>query len=448
VSVRLRLAALFVLVLAVLVVATSAITYTIVRSDLRAQLVHAAQRIARTAARGEPGELRLEGLAGPGDRIWLTNQAGKVVNSTAGAPGDSMDAVRAVLNHAPAGYVTARHPRGGGGQVVVLLSDHSVRTTLSTLLGTLFAVGLGILAVAGLLGAFLASRALRPVDRMRQQVDDIPGDALDRRITEGRPDELGRLARAFNRLLERAEYSAEQQQRFVADASHELKTPVTALQGHARIVARSVEREEWGLAAESAAVIVRETRRLSSTVAELLSLAEAGSPTLRAAPVRLDAVADEACDEMRALDPDRPIEALLDPTSVSGDAGRLGELVRLLVDNALKYSPAGEPVTVTVSEAAGPTLAVRDRGPGLSPEDRERAFDRFYRGSAAGQVAGSGLGLAIAQAICERHRAVLTLEPATGGGTVATVRFPPLRSAAAPPIVAGVDADAGSARLR
>jgi two-component system, OmpR family, sensor histidine kinase MprB len=424
VSVRLRLAALFVAVLAVLVLATSAITYTIVRADLHTQLVHSAQRIARIAARGEPGELRLEGLAGPGDRIWLTDASGRVVRSTAGAPGDSMDGVRAAVHRAPGGYVTARHPRADGGQVVVLLSNHSVRATLSTLLRTLLAAGLGILAVAGVLGGFLAWRALRPVDRMRQQVDDIPGDALDRRITEGRPDELGRLARAFNRLLERAEYAAEQQQRFVADASHELKTPVTALQGHARIIARSVEREEWGLVSESADVIVRETRRLSSTVAELLSLAEAGSQTLRAAPVRLDAVAEEACDEMRALDPDRPLETLFEATSVSGDPGRLGELVRVLVDNALKYSPPGEPVTVTVNAAAGPTLAVRDRGPGLSPEDRERAFDRFYRGSAAGLVPGSGLGLAIAQAICERHRAVLTLEPAVGGGTVATVRFP------------------------
>ena len=423
-SVRLRLAALFVAVLAVLVLATSAATYTIVRADLHTQLVHSAQRIARIAARGEPGELRLEGLAGPGDRIWLTDASGRVVRSTAGAPGDSMDGVRAAVHRAPGGYVTARHPRADGGQVVVLLSNHSVRATLSTLLRTLLAAGVGILAVAGVLGGFLAWRALRPVDRMRQQVDDIPGDALDRRITEGRPDELGRLARAFNRLLERAEYAAEQQQRFVADASHELKTPVTALQGHARIISRSVEREEWGLVSESAAVIVHETRRLSSTVAELLSLAEAGSQTLRAAPVRLDAVAAEACDEMRALDPDRPIETLFEATSVSGDPGRLGELVRVLVDNALKYSPQGEPVTVTVNAAAGPTLAVRDRGPGLSPEDRERAFDRFYRGSAAGHVPGSGLGLAIAQAICERHRAVLTLEPAVGGGTVATVRFP------------------------
>jgi two-component system sensor histidine kinase MprB len=434
VSVRLRLAAWFVVVMAVLVVATSAITYAIVRSDLHAEAQHSARRLARTAAKGRPDELRLDGLAGPGDRIWLTDAAGRVVNSTTGASGRSLDAVRHILRRAPSGSTTARLARADGGQVIVVLANHSVRSTLSTLLGTLLAVGVGILVASGLMGALLARRALRPVDRMRQQVDDIPGDALDRRITEGRPDELGRLAHAFNRLLERAEHAADQQQRFVADASHELKTPVTALQGHARIISRSVERGEWELVQESAAVIVRETRRLAMTVSELLSLAEAGSQAVRAAAVRLDAVAAEACDEMRALDPERPLETVFEPTTVSGDAGRLGELVRVLVDNALKYSPPGSPVTVTVTDLAGPTLGVRDRGPGLSPEDRERAFDRFYRGSAAGSVAGSGLGLAIAQAICERHRAVLTLEPAIGGGTLAAVRFPPIpaRDAAGP----------------
>jgi len=141
--------------------------------------------------------------------------------------------------------------------------------------------------------------------------------------------------------------------------------------------------------------------------------------------VRLDVVAAEACDEMRALDPERPLEASLEPTTVSGDERRLGELVRVLVDNALKYSPADSPVTVSVSDVAGPTLTVADRGRGLTPQDRERAFDRFYRGSASGSVSGSGLGLAIAQAICDRHKAVLTLEPNTGGGTLAAVRFPP-----------------------
>jgi signal transduction histidine kinase len=429
VSVRLRLAAWFVLVMAVLVVATSAITYAIVRSDLHAEAQHTARRLAKVAAKGEPDEVRLAGLAGPGARIWLTDSAGRVVRATSRTPGLSLAAVRGILRRAPSGSTTARASRTDGGQAIVLLFNHSDRSTLSTLLRTLVAVGVGILVASGLMGAFLARRALRPVDRMRQQVDDIPGGALDRRITEGRPDELGRLAHAFNRLLERAEHAAEQQRRFVADASHELKTPVTALQGHARIISRSVERGEWELVHESAAVIARETRRLATTVSELLSLAEAGSQAVRAAAVRLDSVAAEACDEMRALDPERPLETDLVPTTVSGDAGRLGELVRVLVDNALKYSPPGTPVTVTVNDVSGPTLAVRDRGPGLSADDRERAFDRFYRGSAAGSVAGSGLGLAIAQAICERHRAVLTLEPALGGGTVATARFPPMAAA-------------------
>jgi two-component system sensor histidine kinase MprB len=101
----------------------------------------------------------------------------------------------------------------------------------------------------------------------------------------------------------------------------------------------------------------------------------------------------------------------------------------VLVDNALKYSPPGSPVAVAVTCAdGGPRLSVRDHGPGLTAADLERAFDRFYRGSAAGGVAGSGLGLAIAQAISERHRATLTLEPAAGGGTVAAVTFPPTAS--------------------
>ena len=210
--------------MAVLVVATSAITYAVVRSDLHTEAQHSARRLALAAAKGQPNELRLDGMAGPGDRIWITNAAGRVVNKTTGASGGTLEAVRVVLRQAPSGSTTARVHRADGGQAIVLLANHSVRSTLSTLLGTLIAVGIGILVAAGLLGAFLARRALRPVDRMRQQVDDIPGAALDRRITEGRPDELGRLARAFNRLLARAEHAADQQQRFVADASHELKT--------------------------------------------------------------------------------------------------------------------------------------------------------------------------------------------------------------------------------
>jgi signal transduction histidine kinase len=297
-------------------------------------------------------------------------------------------------------------------------------SSLSTLLRTLVAVGAAVTAAAAVLGVILAARALRPVERMRREVDDISGARLDRRIAEGRPDELGRLARAFNRLLARAERATAEQQQFVADASHELRTPVTALQGHARIVVRAIDRGDLDQARESAEVVVGESRRLAGTIAELLSLAESAGPERPMEPVRLDRVAAEACGEMRAFHPGRPIEADLAETTVMGDAGRLGEVVRILVDNALKYSPEQTGVSVTVTPGGRPAVSVRDHGPGLSVADRERAFDRFYRGTASPGVSGSGLGLAIARTVCERHRAELTLDDAPGGGTVAVVRFP------------------------
>jgi signal transduction histidine kinase len=113
---------------------------------------------------------------------------------------------------------------------------------------------------------------------------------------------------------------------------------------------------------------------------------------------------------------------------VTGDAGRLGELVRILIDNAIKYSPAEQPVLVTVTNASNlPVLSVRDHGCGLSDADSEHAFDRFYRGGASQDVPGSGIGLAIARSIAVRHGAVLRLANAPGGGAVSTVEFGPER---------------------
>jgi len=141
VSVRLRLAAWFVLVMAVLVVATSAITYAIVRSDLRGEAQRSAKRLARAAARGEPNELRLDGMAAPGDRIWVTGAGGAVLNSTTGAPGHTLAGVRRAIDRAPSGATSARVARSDGGEAIVLLANHSVASTLDTLLRTLVAVG-------------------------------------------------------------------------------------------------------------------------------------------------------------------------------------------------------------------------------------------------------------------------------------------------------------------
>ena len=155
---------------------------------------------------------------------------------------------------------------------------------------------------------------------MRRQADAIPGDALDRRLSEGSPDELGRLAAAFNRLLARAERATEEQQRFVADASHELRTPVTALQGHARIVARAAERGDLEQVHESAGIVSTESERLARTLTELLSLAEAERSERVTERVRLDEVVREACDELRFVHEGRLIEA--DLASGVGDGRR------------------------------------------------------------------------------------------------------------------------------
>ena len=234
----------------------------------------------------------------------------------------------------------------------MLLANDAIDSSLSTLFSTLLAVGAAMIAASAVVGALLAGGALRPIERMRRQADAIPGDALDRRLSEGSPDELGRLAAAFNRLLARAERATEEQQRFVADASHELRTPVTALQGHARIVARAAERGDLEQVHESAGIVSTESERLARTLTELLSLAEAERSERVTERVRLDEVVREACDELRFVHEGRLIEADLAAASVMGDAGRLGELVRILIDNAIKYSPAEQPVLVTVTNAS------------------------------------------------------------------------------------------------
>jgi two-component system sensor histidine kinase MprB len=126
---------------------------------------------------------------------------------------------------------------------------------------------------------------------------------------------------------------------------------------------------------------------------------------------------------MRALEPERALEVALEEVAVAGEHGRLRELALILIDNAVKYSPPDMPVEVAVSVRPA-RLTVRDHGPGMSGEDAERAFDRFFRGTASTRSPGSGLGLAIARAGAERYGAEVALEPATGGGTRAVVTFP------------------------
>jgi len=422
-TIRVRLTAWFLLAMALLVAAGSAATYLIVSDRLHADARAGAAVLARAAASvEEPDEIALDRLAGLGDHVWLIDSSGAVEAATRGDTESTRTGVEAAIARLP-GHVTAVAPGSEGAQAVVARSTAALDSTLSTLRLTLIGAGLVGLAAAALLGWVLAARVLRPVDRMRREVDEISGVSLSRRLPEGPPDELGLLADAFNRLLARAEAAAREQESFVADASHELKTPITAIEGHARVVMRSLDRSDLPQARESAAIVLRESRRLAVTLGELLALAEAGAIPPAPGVVRLDLAVREACSEFAAAAPDRPLDVRAEETRAAADYGRLRELALILVDNAHKYSPPGAPVDVTV-RSGPPRLVVRDRGPGLSAEDTARAFARFYRGSASAGSTGSGLGLAIARAIAARYGARVELTPAAGGGTEASATFP------------------------
>ena len=274
-TIRMRLTAWFLLAMAVLVAAGSIATYLIVRDRLQADASSAALVLARAAAAvEEPSEAALDQLAGPGDRVWLVDASGRVLAETLGSSESTRAQIAATTAHIHG--VTATATGANGVQAVVVRSTGGLDSTLRTLRLVLIAVGLAGLLVSAGLGWVLASRALRPVDRMRREVDEISGTSLGRRLPTGPPDELGLLAAAFNRLLARAEVAAREQESFVADASHELKTPITALEGHARVVVRAIDRSDPAQARESAQIVLQQSRRLALTLSELLSLAEAG----------------------------------------------------------------------------------------------------------------------------------------------------------------------------
>jgi two-component system sensor histidine kinase MprB len=427
VTFRVRLTLLFVLSLAILGAVSSTITYVIVRDRFAAQDAHAATQLADSAAVAEPEGVELDRLAAAQDAIWLLDRRGEVVAKTFRAGGTDLTEVRALVRQATGnGMVSAEASASDGGQAIVLHSTAQTQSALATVRRTLIIVDILAVALAAVAGAVLASRALRPVERMQEEADRISGHELSRRLPEGRKDELGRLARAFNRLLARVQAASREQEQFIADASHELKTPVMAIEGHARILSRVARSGDLARLQTSAAVVERESHRMALTLRELLELAEANATDTLREVVRLDLVAEDALREIQATAPARLLRSDTSTTIVVGDTNRVRELLVVLLDNAIKYSPSDRPVDLTVTQSPrdGPIVRIRDYGPGLTDADRASVFGRFARGSAAAGVPGSGLGLAIARTIAERHHATLSLTQADGGGTIAQVRFP------------------------
>lgn len=310
-----------------------------------------------------------------------------------------------------------------------------------------------VLALIPLLGGliwYLIGRGLRPLDRLAAEVGTRRADSLDPLPAADVPDEARPLVLALNALLARLDHALSAQRAFVADAAHELRTPLAALQIQLQLTERAADEATRHAAL---AELRGGLERASHLVQQLLTLArqEPGTDSkVEATTVALASIARQSLADHAALADARHIDLgaveLDDSLRVAGDPEALRTLIGNLLDNAIRYTPAGGRVDLAVhrgpacrasAAAAAPTttetwcwLHVSDSGPGIPPDERQRVLDRFYRRAETDQP-GSGLGLAIVRSIAERHRACLELDTSSYGGLQIGVGFPSLVAAVA-----------------
>jgi heavy metal sensor kinase len=287
------------------------------------------------------------------------------------------------------------------------------------------------LLLAGGGGWVLARRALKPVDQMTRTAQRISGEHLEERLQEpGGGDELDRLAKTLNDMLGRLDGAFHQMRQFSADASHELQTPLTILKGEMEVALRSQRRpEEYQRVLKSG---LEEIDRINHLVAGLLLLARADAGVLRldVQPVALKALLQEICEQMRVVADEHSVNLQTRlPTSVSvrGDREHLRRLLLNLVDNAIKYTPAGGSVTLSLqSDNDWASLMISDTGIGLSEDEQQQIFGRFHRAveTRSRDERGVGLGLSIARSIAEAHGGQIRVESTPGQGSTFTVFLP------------------------
>jgi two-component system sensor histidine kinase MprB len=315
--------------------------------------------------------------------------------------------------------LTRALPERGAIQLARPLDE--VDRQLERVLLVLLVVGaLGVALGAGL-AALVARTALAPIGRFTRRTEELAGDPdPSHRMDAGGGDELGRLARSFNSTLDSLERSVEAQRQLVADASHELRTPIASLRANIQ----TLEHADRLPAAEQAALradIVQELDELTSLVADIVELARGTGRAELVDEVRMDEILASVLERSRARAANGTIlRARSEPTVVRGDPDRIQRAISNLVDNAVKWSPPGGVVEM---ELAGGELTVRDHGPGFADEDIPHVFERFYRADSARRLPGSGLGLAIVRQAAEAHGGAVSASNAPGGGAQVRVSF-------------------------
>jgi signal transduction histidine kinase len=294
------------------------------------------------------------------------------------------------------------------------------------------------LAIAGVAGLWLSRRALKPVHDITLKAAGITGvEKLKERIpVPETSDEISELAQTFNSLLDRLDRAFTSQDRFISNASHQLKTPLTILKNELHLLRRAqTAGADLGAGLDSAA---QEIQRLILLVQDLLLLArlEAGKDTITFSPVRLDEVVMQVVARLGRLSKEKNVRLRSQVTAfeagqelnteVQGDEELIDSMLENFVENAIKYAPAGSEVEVMLKVL--PTSAdilVRDFGPGIPESTRQKMFERFSRGKPSSEIPGSGLGLSIAAEIGRLHNVQIDLTaPPSGPGTLVTLSFP------------------------
>jgi two-component system OmpR family sensor kinase len=332
-------------------------------------------------------------------------------------------------------YVERMSSHGRTFFVAVAQSRHGQEEELGRVRRAFYVAVPVALLLASLGGYFLARKSLAPVVEMGERAAHINAENLGERLPVGNEhSEVGRLARTFNELLARLDVSFEQQRRFMADASHELRTPVAIVCGESEVALSQAARssEEYR---ESLTILHDEGRRLTRIVEDLFTLARADAGQYSLAPVTfyLDETAAECVRAVRSLAAQHGVSLAHQhggEMPLRGDEGLVRRMILNLLDNAIKYTPTGGEVRVELArELAGYAIRIDDTGAGVPEEARAHIFERFYRADRArsrngGAGGGAGLGLSIASWIAEAHGGRITLERTDERGSTFLITLP------------------------
>ena len=332
--------------------------------------------------------------------------------------------------------VRAHADRRSGRVVVLALPIDNVDDAISSLLAVEAIGAVVIVATLGLVAWWVIHLGVRPVKSMTSVATAIAGGDLSHRVPEADPrTEAGELGAALNRMMGNIEAAFDERVRaearlrqFVADASHELRTPVATIRGYAELYRTGGLADAADLG-DAMRRTEQEAVRMGSLVDDLLQLArlDQGRPLDRS-PVDLAQLADDAARDARAVDPTREVQAVADgPLVVAGDESRLRQVLANVVGNALVHTPPGTAIEITARREDGrAVVAVTDHGSGMSDDVAARAFERFYRADPARSRhrGGSGLGLAIVEATMKAHGGTATIDTAPGRGTTVRLELP------------------------